>query len=203
MIRRIHPPSVTLTRSAAVAFLALAGCAPQTPTRESVGATAHRATDTVRAAPTPDAAGIEVVPVTAAALVDSMRAAGGRAVLLNVWASWCAPCREEFPDLIELERRYRDRGFRLMFVSADDPEGVPGARAFLARHGVTGRTYLKNQDDMTFIDTLSPKWSGALPACFVYDHTGRLHMSWEGRVAIEVMERRILEALGTTAAAPL
>ena len=49
---------------------------------------------------------------------------------------------------------------------------------------------------MAFIDALEPRWSGALPASFVYDREGKLVESWQGRVSYDTFEKRILNVLG-------
>src|SRR5206468_450711 len=63
-------------------------------------------------------------------------AADGRAhaTLVNVWATWCQPCRQEFPDLLEAAAAHRADGLRLVLVSTDFDEQLPDVRRFLARH---------------------------------------------------------------------
>ena len=72
-----------------------------------------RKTETAAPAPEPEL-GPEIQPATAEQIQHAVRAGGARVVLLNVWATWCAPCREEFPDLMRLRREYRERGLRLV-----------------------------------------------------------------------------------------
>src|SRR5437762_8158135 len=121
-----------------------------------------------------------VVPATSSQVMADVHASGTPVTLVNVWATWCAPCREEFPDLVRFERNWRGRGVRVIFVSADFEDQLPEVREFLAKHGVTGDTWIKTGDDMRFINGLDPKWSGALPATFVYDRDGKLLHFWEG-----------------------
>lgn len=107
-------------------------------------------------------------------------------VLVNVWATWCDPCREELPELLRAYREHRARGLRLVMISADDPDGRARAAEVLAtaaaRAGI-GRdldatSYLKDDDDMKLIDGLDPRWSGALPATFLFDAAGQRVRSW-------------------------
>lgn len=142
-----------------------------------------------------DSSTIRLEPVDATGLAALVRAPGARATLVNVWASWCQPCREEFPDLLKVAREWEDKGFRLVFVSADFAEDVPNARQFLAEQGVGWTTYLKTGDDMQFIDTLDPRWSGALPGSFLYDSGGRLVRFWEGKASEDSLRARILPVL--------
>ena len=111
----------------------------------------------------------ELRPAAVEEIEQAVREPGARAVLLNVWATWCGPCREEFPELVHLGRAYRPRGLRLVLVSADFADQAGAARDFLRRQGVDFTTFLKTGDDMKFIDRLEPRWTGALPATFVYD----------------------------------
>ena len=53
----------------------------------------------------------------------------GKVVLLNFWATWCAPCRAEMPDIIRLQNKYKDRGLVVLGLSAD--EGKRDIEAFL------------------------------------------------------------------------
>jgi thiol-disulfide isomerase/thioredoxin len=137
-------------------------------------------------------------PATVEALRREIARPGARAVVLNVWATWCAPCREEFPDLVKLERAYGPRGMRLMLVSADFAEQAESARRFLAAQGVDFPSYIKTGDDMEFIAGLERRWSGALPATFVYDGRGSLRHFQQGRTTFTALERRVLEAFQAT-----
>jgi len=55
----------------------------------------------------------------------------GKVVLVDFWATWCGPCKEGFPHLVELYERFSERGLVVMSVSMDDSEDEPAARAFL------------------------------------------------------------------------
>jgi len=129
--------------------------------------------------------------VTAAQLLDVVRAPGAQAVLVNVYATWCGPCREEFPDLVKLERNYRVKGLRLLFVSADDEENMAAVKRFLAKQGVDYPTYLKAEQDMEFINGLEPRWDGALPATLLYDGAGRQRDFWTGAADYKTFEQKL------------
>lgn len=164
----------------------LAGCAPSgAPDRTAAPAAA--AADTV------------LVPVTSAELRALAARPGARATLLNVWATWCGPCREEFPALLAAARRHPE--LRLVLVSADFDDQLHEVRAFLGAHGVTDTTYLKAEADQEFIDGLEPAWSGALPATIAYDANGRAVEFWEGGADSARFEQAITKALQATATA--
>jgi len=60
----------------------------------------------------------------------------GKPVLLNFWATWCAPCRVEMPWLVQLDRQYRPRGVEMVGVSMDDPGAQQDVAKFIAEQGV-------------------------------------------------------------------
>jgi len=144
-----------------------------------------------------------IQPADAPAVLAVVRAPGAKAVVLNVWATWCEPCREEFPDLVRLGHEYASKGVRLVLVSGDFDSEKPAVTKFLTDQGVDFASYIKSGDDMKFINDLNPKWTGALPATFVYDGQGRLRDFWEGKASYAKMEerlRRVLEGRETGAA---
>lgn len=143
----------------------------------------------------PASAGLpEVVPVTVDELRDDLARRNGRVVLVNVWATWCVPCREEFPDLLRLREEFGPRGFDLVLVSADFAAQLDNARSFLAEQGVDFETFHKRGRDQEFIDGLDPRWSGALPASFLMDRSGLQREFWEGKVSFEQLAP-LVEAL--------
>jgi len=176
-------PSTLLALFACAAF----GCGGPRTDRypESAG-------DSTRAA-----VAIEVRPMSLEQVTLAVKEPGARLVVLNVWATWCIPCREEFPDLMRIHREYRDRGVRLMLVSADFDTELPAVRQFLAAQGVDFPTFIKNDQDMRFIDGLEPRWTGALPATFLYDGAGRKLWFHEGKVAYDTLNTRLKAALAS------
>src|SRR5882724_6302379 len=123
-----------------------------------------------------------VTPATAQDVVRATRNPEAKAVLVNLWASWCGPCRMEFPDLVKLQRDYESRGLKVVFVSWDDNAQI--AAKFLANQGVTSASFIKidTQNDQDFLNGINPKLTGAIPATLIYDHDGKLREFWEGSV---------------------
>jgi thiol-disulfide isomerase/thioredoxin len=117
-----------------------------------------------------------VQPIDETGLQQLVKRAHGNVVLLNFWATWCEPCVEEFPDLMKIAQQFQPQGLKIIFVSIDEPEDIEGkVLPFLKAQGVAFRTYLKKtKDDEVFINTIDTKWSGALPATFIYDTSGAL-----------------------------
>lgn len=134
---------------------------------------------------TPVSSPATLTPATSADVIQEVERSRGSVVLVNVWATWCTPCREELPDLLRLQRELADRGFRLILVSADVTSQRPAAAALLASQGVGFPTFAKAQGDQDFIDGLDTRWSGALPASLLFDRRGRKVAFWEGKASYE------------------
>ncbi|MDZ7680125.1 MAG: TlpA disulfide reductase family protein [Fodinibius sp.] len=119
---------------------------------------------------------------------------GEKAVLVNIWATWCAPCVEEFPEIVELQHNYPD-DLKVIFVSADFPKQRPDALDFLKKQQVNWTTYFKTGKDQEFIESLSPKWTGALPFTKIIDRNGDLVASWEQSADYDKFERHVKTAI--------
>jgi thiol-disulfide isomerase/thioredoxin len=129
---------------------------------------------------------------------EAIRKPGARAVLVNVWATFCEPCREEMPDLLRVFRARQARGLRLVLVSADDEDRRAEAQRILGELGVNFPTYLKTGDDMAFINGIDRRWSGALPASFLFDGQGQIRQFWPGQVTAAEVGPKIDELLRPT-----
>lgn len=139
---------------------------------------------------------VPLIPINEAGfqkLVDSHK---GKVVLYDFWATWCAPCRAELPQLVALEDRLRARGLQVVTISADDREHKAAAEKFIQMFRVEGPAYLKQADDDDhFINTIDPKWSGALPALFVYDKAGHKVRSFIGETDMAALEAAVRKLL--------
>ena len=117
----------------------------------------------------------------------------GRVRLVNVWATWCAPCIKEFPYLVQLARTYPEK-LDVVFISADFPEDRPRALDFLTQQGVDWPSYLKTGRDEAFIGALSDDWSGAIPFTLVQREDGTVSAEWSGEADLSRFEAEVLEA---------
>ncbi len=138
---------------------------------------------------------VQVTPVTAEALTRLIRQTQASVVAVNVWATWCAPCAEEFPQLVWFQKQYRDVGVKFFFVSTDFESNLPAVREFLTRQKAQGPAYLKAGPDDEFVRALSPSWSGAIPATFVFDSKGILRHFHEGKMSEKQLSDMILDVL--------
>lgn len=119
--------------------------------------------------------------------------------VINVWATWCGPCREEFPSLVEIHRMYRKRPFELVTISADTKGAQKEVEKFLNEEHASCSNYLfVGKNEYALADALDEKWQGPLPYTLVvapggkvlYRHQGPLEplelkraiVAWTGRV---------------------
>jgi thiol-disulfide isomerase/thioredoxin len=125
-------------------------------------------------------------------LISSFK--GKKAVLVNVWATWCGPCVEEFPDLVKLARQFKN-DVQVIFISADFPDQLPRVKAFLQQQGVDWPTYIKDDADEVFINALDTRWTGSIPVTVIYNRNGdKVHFE-EGKGSFASFEKAILLAL--------
>ena len=121
---------------------------------------------------------------------------GREAVLVNFWATWCAPCVEEFPMIVDLGRSHRGEGLIVYFVSVDWLDQAEQVTAFLKRQGVSGLSFIKDEKDGPFIDGIAREWIGAVPFTIVYGRrSGAVVDLWEGKAPREKFEAAVQAAL--------
>lgn len=115
----------------------------------------------------------------------------GEVVVLNVWATWCPPCRHEIPDFIELQDELGDRGLTVVGVSLDE-DGWDAVRPFAEEIGIT---YPIAVDDGTVEGLYGPTVS--LPTTFVIDRDGNVAHYIPGMILrddLEPLLRPLLDA---------
>lgn len=111
----------------------------------------------------------------------------GRLLVLNVWATWCLPCREEFPALNRLHHFGRTNGVDVVALSVDYPDEA-GSKIMPFLKSVRAEMPVMVADvgpqDRLFA-MFDPAWSGAIPMTFVYDTAGTLRRSLLGKRTFE------------------
>lgn len=173
-----------------LAVVMMAGC--QSEQSETAGAG-----ESTKSALAPES--LELLPVNSEELLAQVAESDAQVVLVNIWATWCVPCREEFPDIMKVYEELKDSGFELILVSGDFNPESPEIREFLSEQGVDFTTYIKDEDDMVFINTLEEDWGGALPATFLYDKHGTLIKFWEGKTNYETLRENVDAVLSQVA----
>lgn len=96
-------------------------------------------------------------------------------LLLNIWATWCVPCREEFPDLIKLNDVFKDK-VDIVGISVDYPDEINSKiKPFAEKLKINFNLFVNGTgNDEALINLLDKDWNGAIPATFVFDIDGKL-----------------------------
>ncbi|WP_095508732.1 TlpA disulfide reductase family protein [Rubrivirga marina] len=171
--------TVTASAVAGVGLLAVVAAAAMTPAPSTPP-------PPVASAPAPDFA-----LATASGATFRLSEHRGEVVVLNLWATWCPPCRHEIPDFVELYDEYRDDGLTVVGVSLDE-DGWDAVRPFAEEMGVT---YPVAVDDGTVDGLYGPTVS--LPTTFVIDREGNVAHYVPGMILrddLEPLLRPLLDA---------
>lgn len=99
----------------------------------------------------------------------ALRDVEGKAVLVNLWATWCAPCRRETPELQALHEAYEDEGLRVIGITVDGPGSGTAIREFVEEFGVTYAVWWDPEDRAT-----SAFGTFGLPTTYLLDGDGRV-----------------------------
>ncbi|MEE8349499.1 MAG: TlpA disulfide reductase family protein [Acidobacteriota bacterium] len=127
-----------------------------------------------------------------AAIIEQQQ---GQVVLVNFWATWCIPCREEFPDLVRLYEEQRGRGLTVISISLDEVKNEGAAQAFLERQQAVFPAYRVETDSLKrFLQAMDPAWTGAIPATFIFDRQGRKSYHHIGLLSYEEMAEEVESA---------
>jgi cytochrome c biogenesis protein CcmG, thiol:disulfide interchange protein DsbE len=83
------------------------------------------------------APGFQVTTLDSVPVKKTLADYRGKVLMINIWATWCAPCRVEMPSIEELHRAYDARGLKILAISVDDPDTEPQIRSFVKEYGLT------------------------------------------------------------------
>jgi peroxiredoxin len=117
----------------------------------------------------------------------------GKTLLVNFWATWCAPCVEEFPELMDTWRMYRKRPFQLVTVSTNYPDEEAAVRKFLESQKASARNLMPSiMEPSDIVTALDKDWNGGVPYTMVIAPGGKVLYRGAGRVDILKTRRIIL-----------
>jgi len=137
--------------------------------------------------PSPLPAQGSLSPVSVAEFQGILVAQQGTPVVVNVWASWCGPCRVEAPLLQKASRRYGDR---VVFLGVDARDSEADAREFLRRYGITYPNVVDDGDAITGLLGLR-----GFPTTYIFDRSGKVIASVVGGISEQVLASRLNDAL--------
>ena len=114
----------------------------------------------------------------------------GKPVLVDFWATWCAPCVKAMPELQKLHQKHAAKGFSVVGISIDEEHDK--AKTFTAKRKLAYPVYLDA--------TKTPAWSTfhvrSIPAVFLVDSQGRIVQQWLGKVDMKEVEQAVAKLVG-------
>lgn len=106
-------------------------------------------------------------------LQAELAAAKGKVVLLNLWATWCRPCVEEFPSLVKLHDTYKAKGLTVITLSLDEPADHGKVLPFLKEQKATFPALIARGNPESVVGVVDRGWEGAVPTTYVFDRSGK------------------------------
>ncbi len=117
--------------------------------------------------------------------------------IINFWTTWCGGCVAEFPDLIDINRIYRNRDFEMVTVSLDPPGQQEKVLKFLKKQFASTANYLVNSEDKyKIIETIDKDWPGSLPYTLIIKPGGEILFKKLGEIELLETRKVIVEYLG-------
>ena len=140
-----------------------------------------------------DTNSVSIIPASKTTMDSIFAANKGNVIVLNFWAYWCAPCKEEFPEIVKLYNNYKDKGLKVIFYTLDIEEDLTkNAPKYLKSLNVDFQTYSNGFDkDEKLINYIDKTWDGALPSTFIYDKNGKLITRFTGKQHYEDFEKEV------------
>jgi thiol-disulfide isomerase/thioredoxin len=167
-----------------VGSVSIVGCSRAERTRQHPASVSSSPSSEVTGfGPRVDEPAPDVLPIVdAASLKQRIRESGQRGVVVNAWASWCDPCREELPMLARVAPKLAAQGVPIWLVSVDDPDGFAAAKALLDTLHISLPAFAAAPPLQDFKLGVNPEWPGMIPVSFLFDASGKLRYFWPGEV---------------------
>jgi thiol-disulfide isomerase/thioredoxin len=151
--------------------------------------------------PTPNANLPKVTQIDEVSLKTALKP-NGKPLLVNFWATWCDPCREEFPDLVRIDAAYKGK-IDFITVSLDDLAEINrDVPKFLSEMKAEMPAFLlKTADESAVISAIAKDWNGGLPFTILYNEKGEIAYFQQGKVKTDVVKAEIEKLIASKPAA--
>ena len=138
---------------------------------------------------------ISSFPIETSDVGQSLEVFRGKVVILDIWATWCGPCRMEIPDFIRLQDKYRDQGLEIVGVSIDPIAAQGGGAAavgpFMQKYGINYSIWMVTNP--AALGRFPP--GQGIPTTYVLDRDGRVVRTYVGAQPRSVFESDIKQLL--------
>jgi peroxiredoxin len=136
---------------------------------------------------------VTLEPITIEQVKALRQNATDKTVLVNFWATWCAPCTAEFPDLLKAWRMYRKRPFELVTITVNYPDEEKAVRKFLETQMASARNYISaTMEPHELVRAFDPDWDGGVPYSMVIGPGGKALYKGNGQLDMLKTRRLIL-----------
>jgi peroxiredoxin len=136
---------------------------------------------------------VTLEPITIEQVKALRQNATDKTVLVNFWATWCAPCTAEFPDLLKAWRMYRKRPFELVTITVNYPDEEKAVRKFLEAQMASARNYISaTMEPHELVRAFDPDWDGGVPYSMVIGPGGKVLYKGNGQLDMLKTRRLIL-----------
>jgi len=117
----------------------------------------------------------------------------GKPLLVTFWATWCEPCRDEYPMIVDLEKKYAGQGLVVFGVDMDDDAEMNLVRRFIARNQPRFPNYRQKPgiDLDAFFRGVNPAWTGTMPETVFYSRDGRIASHFIGEQSRTAFDQAI------------
>lgn len=119
----------------------------------------------------------------------------GKVLFINFWATWCVPCREEFPDIVKLAKNFPKVEF--IAISLDHPDEIKSKiQPFLKKMKTPFKNYVaKFKDDQILIEMINKDWNGAIPATAIYSSNGKQVGFYPKKMSFKEFEKELKKVI--------
>jgi len=146
-----------------------------------------------------DAEPVKISSIDAEAVKALAKNDSQKLLLINVWATWCGPCVNELPELVTMNRMYRQRPFQMITISMDDANKKDQALEMLTKLHVSATNYIFNSDKRdALVEALDKEWPGPVPHTILIAPGGKVIYRQTGEFDVMELKKAIVGYIGRT-----